>query len=198
MVFSAFRVGKAEAEGEEAIESVEIIEMGKQEEDVLELNKEASEEPLDTEREVKEADYYLPYPGILPDHPLYWLKMFRDKVLLFLTRKPVDRYERLLLYADKRVGAAEALIKGGKVELGVTTADKAEKYMEQAISELSVLAKEGKATPEMQDQVEKAAMKHLEVLEAVLDKVPDQSKPTLEQAIEKTKLNYEKVISQFD
>jgi len=21
------------------------------------------------------VDYYLPYPGILPDHPLYWLKI---------------------------------------------------------------------------------------------------------------------------
>mgnify|MGYP006910750959 CR=1 FL=1 len=71
-------------------------------------------------------DYYLPYPGILPDNPLYWIKMIRDKVLLYLTREPRTRFDRLLVYADKRLGAAKILIEGRKIQLGVTTATKGE------------------------------------------------------------------------
>lgn len=192
--FSAFRVVQGEVFAEEQNQAPKIVEIaGEGEEMVPEL-------PLKDEQsiEFKEIDYYLPYPGILPDHPFYWLKMTRDKITLFFTRKPIVRYERLLLYADKRIGAAEALIKGGKTELGITTADKAEKYLEEAISQLSILAKEGKATPEMQTIISKAALKHEEVLLSLLEKTPDQSKPKLDQIIEKNRLNYQKVLSQFD
>lgn len=140
--------------------------------------------------EIEQVDYYLPYPGILPDHPLYWLKMFRDRIMLVLTKSPVDKYGRLLLYADKRVGAAKVLIEGGKAELGVTTATKAEKYLEQAINEFKAIDDPGKATPEERERLIKAGMKHEEVLNAVLDKVPDQSKPALQDAIKKTKELY--------
>jgi len=155
----------------------------------------AGEEPRGKENKV---DYYLAYPGILPDHPLYWLKMLRDKVSLFLTKEPLVRFERLLLYADKRIGAAEALIEGNKMELGVTTADKAEKYLEQALGEFEGLAKKGEAQPELYDRLDKAFLKHQEVLVSLLDKVPDQSRATLDQALDKSEQNYQKIKNQFD
>src|SRR3989304_3402352 len=82
---------------------------------------------------VRAADYYLPYPGILPDHPLYWLKMVRDRVQLVVTTNNLGKAERLLQYADKRLGAAWALIDGNKKPLGMTTLTKAEKYLGQAV-----------------------------------------------------------------
>ena len=168
----------AQAEGES---EVEVIEIG-----------EKKEEPVSAEisGEAKEVDYYLPYPGILPDHPLYWLKMFRDRIMLTLTKNPVDKYGRLLLYADKRVGAAKVLVEGGKTELGVTTATKAGKYLEQAINEFKGINDPGKATPEERERLLKAGMKHEEVLNAILDKVPDQSKPALQDTIGKIKELY--------
>ena len=33
-----------------------------------------------------QIEYYLPYPGVLPDSPLYKLKMVRDRVKLWITR----------------------------------------------------------------------------------------------------------------
>lgn len=141
------------------------------------------------------VDYYLPYPGILPDHPLYWLKMIRDRVLLWLTREPATRLERLLLYADKRVGAAEALIKGGKADLGISTASKAEKYLEQAVEQLEVVkAKDGAKTQALREKLEKATLKHKQVLEGVLEKVPDQAKPAIEKAIEYSQRGYNRVM----
>ena len=34
------------------------------------------------------VDYNLPYPGILPDHPLYPLQKIRDWLLVTFTRDP--------------------------------------------------------------------------------------------------------------
>lgn len=139
-----------------------------------------------------QVDYYLPYPGILPDHPLYWLKMFRDKIMIGMT-KDLTRVEKLLLYADKRVGAAEVLIKGGKIELGVTTATKAEKYLEEAVLDYEKLTKAGKGIPELQDKLSKATLKHEEMLKGLLERLPDQLKPTLDEAIKKAVSGQEKI-----
>jgi hypothetical protein len=131
------------------------------------------------------VDYYLPYPGILPDHPLYWLKMIRDRILLFLTRSSEDKMSRLLLYADKRIGAAQALIKGGKDQLGVTTATKAEKYLERSLAELEKLYSQEKSSSEMFQRLSKASLKHKQVINDLLNDVSDQTKPALEKALQK-------------
>ncbi len=139
-----------------------------------------------------ESDYYLPYPGILPDHPLYWLKMLRDRILLFLVHNPEEKLNRLLLYADKRLGAAQVLIMGGKDQLGITTATKAEKYLEQAVLELEKIKTAGNASETMFTNLAQASLKHRQVLEQMVDKVPDQSKSTVQQAVEKAKTSFKK------
>jgi hypothetical protein len=77
-------------------------------------------------------EYYLPYPGILPDSPLYKIKALRDKIDLWFTFNPVEKATKELQYADKRINAAIFLMQGGKASLGVSTATKAEKYLESA------------------------------------------------------------------
>ena len=84
------------------------------------------------------------------------------------------------------------------MELGVTTADKAEKYLEQALVEFEGLAKKGEAQPELYDRLDKAFLKHQEVLVSLLDKVPDQSRATLDQALDKSEQNYQKIKNKFD
>lgn len=108
------------------------------------------------------VDYYLPYPGILPDHPLYWLKMARDRIGLITVTGKTAKAEKLLLYADKRLGAAWALIDGNKLPLGVSTLTKAEKYLEQAVQLRDNFADKNK--------LDKAVKKHLEVLAILKEK----------------------------
>lgn len=112
------------------------------------------------------VDYYLPYPGILPDHPLYWLKMVRDRVQLWLTTDSLQRAEKLLLYADKRLGAGWALVEGNKLGLGITTLTKAEKYLEQAVNLAQKLG-EGEAEVKFKAKLAKAIKKHEEVLNLI-------------------------------
>ena len=129
------------------------------------------------------SDYYLPYPGILPDHPLYWLKMLRDKIKLGLTSDPQNRFKRLLLYADKRIGAAEVLVKGRKFDLGSSTAIKSEKYLEQAVQQLGQLEEKGKATAIMKEQVKNSTAKHNQILEKIKQET-DMDKGTINQTLD--------------
>jgi len=115
------------------------------------------------------VDYYLPYPGILPDHPLYWLKMVRDRVQLWLTTDSWQRGEKLLLYADKRLGAGWALVEGNKPDLGITTITKAEKYLEQAVNLAQKLG-EGEKEVKFKAKLAKAVKKHEEVLSLIKGK----------------------------
>jgi len=135
-------------------------------------------EPVNTE-----VDYYLAYPGILPDQPLYMLKMVRDRVKLWLTRNPADKAGLMLLYADKRVGAALVLAQGGKSSLAVETAQKAEKYLQAAVGEAEKAGDE-----ELLVVMGKAALKHEQVVEGVYDSVSEGSRDGAAQAVDTVKL----------
>lgn len=133
----------------------------------------------------EKVEYYLPYPGILPDHFLYPVKMIRDKILLFLTTEPLKRAERLLHYADKRIEAARILVEGGKQELGVTTATKAEKYLEQAINQERIANEKGKDTNTFLERLSKATLKHEEILLEIGEKISGSEKQIIQELLEK-------------
>jgi hypothetical protein len=119
------------------------------------------------------VDYYLPYPGLLPDHPLYWLKMIRDRTQLLTTTKPMAKTERLLLYADKRLGASWALIDGNKQALGMSTLTKAEKYLYEAVEKSRLLPQNEGDADQLRARLAKAIVKHQEVLRYLKPKVGD-------------------------
>lgn len=136
------------------------------------------------DQEKLSIDYYLPYPGILPDHFLWSLKALRDRIWLFLTTDPTKRAELLLLFADKRIGAAKALIDGGKFELGASTATKAEKYLEQAVAQEKKAKEKGADTGQFLEKLARAILKHREVLEEIYKKVPEDARPIVTTTID--------------
>lgn len=127
-----------------------------------------------------QVNYYLPYPGILPDHPLYWVKMIRDRVQLWFIFDKEQKAEKMLLYSDKRLGAAWALIEGQKQDLGVTTLTKGEKYLEEAVRLASDQI--------FKEKLNKAMMKHQEVLKLLENKTADRNKEVVKQLAEKLQL----------
>ncbi|MBI4099411.1 hypothetical protein HY440_00215 [Candidatus Microgenomates bacterium] len=82
---------------------------------------------------VTSVDYPLPYPGMLPDSSLYFLKVWRDQAVGYLITNPVDKSFYLLFLADKRLAAGEALAEKGNVGLAATTFLKGEEYFKQAV-----------------------------------------------------------------
>lgn len=131
----------------------------------------------------KEVDYFLAYPGILPDHFLYPVKMIRDRIWLWLTTDSLKKAEKLLLFADKRLGAGKALIEGNKVDLGITTLTKGEKYLQRAINQERVAKDKGRDTKDFLEKVYQASLKHEEVLLELQQKVISESRPTFDETL---------------
>jgi len=124
--------------------------------------------------------YPLPYPGkVLPDNLLWPIKAMRDKLWFFVNTNPTKQAELTLLFADKRLGSAKLLIDKGKLELGVTTLTKSEKYLEEAYSLEKRNEEEGFDTSEFLVKLANASLKHYEVIEYILTKVPDNARPAI-------------------
>ena len=139
------------------------------------------------------VEYYLPYPGVLPDSPLYKLKALRDKLQLILTFDEARKIEKDLLFADKRIGAAQVLVEGGKVSLGVTTATKAEKYLESAVTRALKLSAGGRDVKSLLLTLTKAAAKHQEVVELISAKAAGAEKEVLQRSWEQVRSLREKL-----
>jgi hypothetical protein len=138
-------------------------------------------------------EYYLPYPGILPDSPLYKIKALRDRIALWLTFNQTDKSKKELLYADKRINAAIFLMQGGKTGLGVSTATKAEKYLESAAGVALSEAKKGKDVKSLLSELDKSANKHLEVLRDLGEQTSGDDKKAIQTAIVTTQGTAERV-----
>lgn len=115
--------------------------------------------------------YELPYPGLLPDSPLYFLKQVRDWILDKLIADPVKKAEFYILQGDKRVAMGVLLNQSGKSVLGEQVISKAEKYMNNAVQTLLALKSQGKAVPgSIVEHITLALSKHEEVITAEIAK----------------------------
>jgi hypothetical protein len=139
------------------------------------------------------VEYYLPYPGILPDNPLYKLKAIRDRLRLWFELDEEKKARLELLYANKRINAAVFLVDGGKGSLGVTTATKAEKYLEQAVERTLKLSKDGKDVKSLMTELMTACRKHAEILTGLQKRAEGEAKKTLELDLAKTELHIQRL-----
>jgi hypothetical protein len=147
-------------------------------------------EAVPTVTPTPKIEYPLVYPGILPDSALYPIKMIRDRLVLTLTTDSLKKAEVMLLFADKRLGAAKALIEGGKTELGVTTATKGEKYLVQAVNQAIQAKKEGKETSSLKEKLSNACLKHQEIILELLLKTTDNNRQALEEILKYSEQGY--------
>lgn len=129
------------------------------------------------------VNYPLPYPGILPDHPLYPIKMVRDRIWLFLTNDSVQKTKLLLHFADKRINSAKALLEKEKLDLAITTASKAEKYLEKTFDQLEKLKDENQRE-QIRSTMSTTLLKHEEILEALKERVEPEKETLVESLFE--------------
>ena len=158
-----------------------------------------------TEPVEEEFDYFVAYPspptypGILPDHLLYPLKMIRDRILLFFTTDPLKRAELLLQFADKRLRATKALIlEKGKIEPGITTLTKAEKYLERAIDQERVANQAGKDTAAFLEKLSHATRAHEKVILEFEEKIPNTARPVYDSALQYARTGYQRVMERIE
>jgi len=116
--------------------------------------------------------YTLPYPGILPDHPLYFLKAMRDRIYLFTTRDLQKRAKVYLLYSNKRIASAQLLLEKGKEKMALDTLAKGEKYFFEIPFLMQQAKKQGQDFPkDLIEEIKTANEKHAEVIDDFFKKV---------------------------
>ena len=138
------------------------------------------------------VNYFLAYPGILPDNPLYRLKMVRDRIWEWLTTGRLEKANLFLLYADKRLGAGKALIEGNKMDLGFSTLLKGEKYLERAIGEAEKAMEEGRKVETLVGRLKNASLKHEEVLLELKEKLTAEGETAVDDLLKFVKTLQEK------
>lgn len=153
------------------------------------------EQPIKVEAIEEKVVYNLPYPGILPDHPLYFLKVVRDRITDWLTRDNLKKAELYLLYSDKRVAMAQFLSKKGKINLAISTFSKAEKYFLKIPPLLEKAKKQGVSPPPgFVEKLKLANSKHNDITQSLIKEFPQGASESLTEII---KLN-EKIKKQLE
>lgn len=140
----------------------------------------AQESGLPSDEQVEQAkpNYELAYPGILPDHPLYFIKAGRDRIISFFISQPIKKAEFNLLQADKRIHASLLLSekREDKIGLAQSTFSKGENYFEMAINNTEEAKRQGIDITEFSKKLSDANEKHQQVLNDMLKKQNENSK----------------------
>lgn len=116
---------------------------------------------------VKEAsiEYALPFPGMLPNNPLYFIKSFRDMLIEKLISSDVKKAEFYILQADKRLQMSVALSSGDNKQMAETMRSDAFTYREKSFEILRVAIGNKSVVPRyVVEKLLVSSKKHKEVL----------------------------------
>lgn len=127
-------------------------------------------------REQAVMEYTLPYPGLLPDHSLYFIKTFRDRVIGFLISDPIKKAEFSLLQADKRLGAGKKLFYKKKYKLAESTISKGENYLEESVANAQEAKQQGLPIVDFMEKLNAATTAHSMVLSELMETAPKEEK----------------------
>jgi hypothetical protein len=137
--------------------------------------------------QILNVQYDLPYTGILPDNPLYFLKAVRDNVLNLLITDPVKKAEFDLLMADKRLGGAQALLAKHKNDLAITTLSKSGNYFYQAVQQIAIAKKQGENVNNDISKLITASLKHQQVIFQMINQADNATKGALKVSLDRAK-----------
>jgi len=143
-----------------------------------------------------QVDYTLPYPGLLPDSPFYFLRATRDKIISLLISDPLKKAEFDLLQADKRLAAGMYLRDKKKYEMAATSISKGENYFESAITQAKIAKNKGQSVGDIASRLYKSAQKHEEVIKDLESRTKGNLKATF-LAEEKRADDFEKRAKEF-
>jgi len=124
----------------------------------------------------EEIEYALPYPGILPDHPLYLFKQIRDSIMRMFISNPVKQIEFSLLQSDKYLATAMTYADMKKWDRAGQTVIQSQKEMEQAIAGVITARKSDIVVPgHVVVNLERSTVKHTQRIDEM--KKLSQEKP---------------------
>jgi hypothetical protein len=149
-----------------------------------------SAQNLTPAKESSKVDYTLSFPGLLPDHPLYFIKTARERIMAFFISNPMKKAEFNLLQADKRINASHMLIQKdkSKVDLAQSTFSKGENYFEEAVSYTREAKSQGVDITLFAQKLNLSNKKHKEILVTINEKLSEKDQKKFE--VEYKRINF--------
>jgi cellobiose-specific phosphotransferase system component IIA len=142
-------------------------------------------------------DIELPSPGLLPDSPFYFLETIAEAIGTFFTFGDLKKAERYAALAAERLAEAQAVVDKGKPEFAEKALVRYENQLNNSIARAKKAQDKGQNAEKVMEviaRVGQATSKHLEILAEVYEKVPDQAKPAIENAIKASVKGHEKAV----
>ncbi len=142
-------------------------------------------------------DTDLPSPGLLPDSPIYFLETIAEGIVTFFTFGDLKKAERYATLAAERLAEVQAVIEKGKSEFAEKTMARYENQLNNSIARAEKAQAKGQNTEKVMEviaRVGRATSKHLEVLAEVYEKVPEEAKPGIENAMKVSVKGHEKAV----
>lgn len=129
----------------------------------------------------------LPDPGMLPDHPLYFMTSMSEGIGTFFTFGDVSESERALELSEKRLAEAHALAVQGKPEAAERAVERYREQLDRALAEAEEARANGDDADEVLTDVSEKTSRHQAVLADVYETVPEQARPGIERAMQASK-----------
>ena len=136
----------------------------------------------------------LPDPGLTPDSPFYFLEIIVEEIGTFFTFGDLKKAERHATLAAERLAEAQAMAEKGNPELAEKTLERYGMQLQNSIARAEKAQDTGKNIEKVMTRIGNATSKHLEVLAEVYEKVPEQAKPAVENAIKVSLRGHEKAV----
>lgn len=139
----------------------------------------------------KQAEIELPKVGILPSNPIYFLKIWSEKIQLWLTTQPQAQAKLMLKFSENRLAEYQALRAQGNEKLAQRTLELYTKQLEKAIEKIEETHGQGVTMDEAVSQAVEATQKHLQILVKAYDQAPEPAKKGLAKAMQVSQHGFE-------
>ena len=123
-------------------------------------------------------------PGITPDNPIYGLDRALERIQLAITFGEVEKAKLKFKFAEERLAEAEAMADEGEEELAEEMMEDYEVELNETNEDIETAIARGEDVTDLIEHVSTRTAKHLEVLQRVHDKVPEQARAAIEHAME--------------
>jgi len=126
----------------------------------------------------------LPNPGITPDSPFYFLERMFEGIGTFFTFGDLNKASRYADLAEERIAEVQAMMDKENPEAAQKALARYEFQLNQSLARAERAKNRGKKIEGVTEKVAEATMKHLSVLDKVLERVPEQAQEGIARAKE--------------
>ncbi len=136
----------------------------------------------------------LPNPGLTPDSSFYFLDTLGEKIGMFFTFGAEKKAEKALKYAEEKLAETKAMAEKNKTKAAEKANQKYQKFLGIANQKTQEAKEKGKDIEELAILITEKTLKHQEILAEVFEKVPEEAKEAIQEAIEVSRRGSEEAV----